>query len=135
MSLLMGQRGKEHMHATHNKPLWDYYRLLLKTSREGGFPAMDENKACYYLAPDGKKCAIGLLIPDGSDAQKFVGPTVMLFWHYPKIEKIFLTMFKAKSRSITDIQNLHDTMAQSGRPWNHTVFAKKLRNIFKGLCK
>ncbi len=35
--------------------------------------------ACAYLAPDGLKCAVGCLIPDGHTAQSFRS-VVLLFW-------------------------------------------------------
>lgn len=41
-----------------------YFRLLKKTSKEGGFPAVNKDGECLYRGPKGIKCAVGLILPD-----------------------------------------------------------------------
>ena len=47
--------------------LAEYKALLLETSENGGFPCYktesEDDRTCLYRGEDGKKCAIGLLIP------------------------------------------------------------------------
>lgn len=41
----------------------EYYDLLVKSCDDGTFPSGDRD-GCHYRAPGGKKCAVGVLIPD-----------------------------------------------------------------------
>lgn len=41
--------------------------------------------ACRYLTDDGRKCAVGLVIPDGHPAQKHSGPFENIVTMYPEL--------------------------------------------------
>ena len=68
--------------------------------------AMDENGDCFYLMEDGRKCAVGLFIPDGHESQAYKGTSLELLLKYKDLidimplEKIGLNMF----------QRMHDSM-------------------------
>ncbi len=42
----------------------EYYDLLMRSAGDGTFPSVDAEGTCLYRGPNGKKCAIGVLIPD-----------------------------------------------------------------------
>lgn len=45
----------------------DYFNLLIQTSKERGFPSLSHHDGCTtcsYRGVCGRKCAVGLLIPD-----------------------------------------------------------------------
>lgn len=43
--------------------------------------------SCQYLTDDGRKCAIGLFIPDGHDAQRINNDVSGLLMDYPGLRK------------------------------------------------
>lgn len=52
----------------------EYKELLIKTSLEGGFPCnIKGTMNCLYRSSEGKKCAVGLLIPDEKYKTSFEG--------------------------------------------------------------
>lgn len=79
---------------------------------------------CSYLTRDGRKCAIGLLIPDGHIAQKFVGPVGALMESFPEL-------FDADSRDgLENMQrDLHDFLTaydKEGRAqWKYSWTSRK----------
>lgn len=51
-----------------------------------GKPAYDtQEETCQYLTEDGNKCAVGLCIPDGHQAQKLLGDFQELVGTYPEL--------------------------------------------------
>lgn len=49
--------------------------------------AANKNGGCEYLTSDGKKCAIGLFIPDGHEGRYFDGDSNGLFYeHYDLLD-------------------------------------------------
>lgn len=43
----------------------EYLELLQRSALDGIFPAYDrDERACQYLTSDGRKCAVGVLIPN-----------------------------------------------------------------------
>lgn len=48
-------------------------------------PAMAANGACKYLTPDGRKCAVGLCIPDGHPGQQCDGAVCDLQRRHPDL--------------------------------------------------
>jgi len=60
-----------------------YKHLLTQKER-----AYDEKYgSCSYLDSEGRKCAVGCLIPDGHPGQDFRGGVEMLFEEYPDLKK------------------------------------------------
>lgn len=63
-----------------------------------------EKNICEYLTKDGKKCAVGLFIPDGHKGQKFVGDVLNLLG---KHENLLLKM-PFDSEHLLTMQRIHD---------------------------
>jgi hypothetical protein len=114
----------------------EYFDLLVKTSKEGGFPATSSYGGCYYRSPEGKKCTIGLLIPD-----ELYNSTM----EFEDITKIITYIVPVDGFTVDDycsVQSAHDDMAiklQSiitGQSiWNHAEFVDKLLDVhcFQGV--
>jgi hypothetical protein len=65
---------------------------------------------CYYHAPDGNKCAVGALIPDGHEGALIHGTVETLLTRYPKLR---VRIDESLGR---DMQLLHDMRYN----WNKT---------------
>ena len=105
----------------------EYFDLLVSTSEAGNFPAIEGSKQCKYRAPNGNKCAFGLLIPDGLYDPSMEGSTAQyLLRKYPSLQEIVKDI---DQNIIEEVQALHDKMAWE-KPWNHAEFVHKLKGIF-----
>lgn len=62
-------------------------------------------ETCSYLTEDGKKCAIGLFIPNGHEAQLSTLEVHSLLEHYPDLWK---HMPSKDIVFLMDFQNTHD---------------------------
>ena len=106
----------------------EYYELLVKTSLEGGFPArVSEGMAsvCKYRCEDGKKCAIGLIMPDGFYRPDMEGRAVNRVtghtipdWFPEGVDM----------DQVMEIQAAHDGMTII---WRHERFVGLLKNILR----
>lgn len=108
----------------------EYYGLLVKTSLSGGFPANEEHngtRGCRYRCVDGKKCAIGLIMPD--------------YFYSPDIEGKLVQRMMTKTtipewvpagvtvEQLIDVQTAHDDASFAADPWNHEAFADATKKI------
>lgn len=74
-------------------------------------PAVDVNGDCRYLTADGKKCAVGLCIPDGHDAQQCEYTWREMSGMYPELwdideEYVNLDFFQRR---------MHDSLQNHGK--------------------
>jgi len=60
---------------------------------------------CVYKTDEGKKCFIGLFIPDGHVAEKFKGSVKGLLYTYPTLKKYMPSNDKNK---LSNLQRVHD---------------------------
>jgi len=113
-----------------NKQEW--LNLLVETSRSGGFPAAfidaGDDLFCRYRTPCGRKCAVGLLLPDCPELVE--GPISEIYDLLPD-------WAKAEHREgslLRYVQIKHDDLARrtlrSGSPWPHAEFLDSLRPLF-----
>lgn len=108
-----------------------YYDLLVKTSEAGGFPSVYIHPVdhvmtgCAYLARDGKKCVVGLLMPDGHPAQQSGHYFRTLLERTPDLANIIPEGMKADD--LHDLQTIHDSMKHG---WNHEEFLQRIQPIF-----
>lgn len=116
---------------------YEYFRLLVETSKNGGFPAVKKNELtgkykCCYRTDDGKKCAIGLIIPE----EKYN----VDFEDRPYRYLVQTDCFNAYIEDVTTnqldkIQTLHDQILSEYNTvvleWNHQYFVKGLKDILR----
>lgn len=63
---------------------------------------------CVYLAPDGNKCAVGIHIPDGHEAQNAILTVTNLAFKYPDLAGIAWPDSEWGLRLARELQKLHD---------------------------
>jgi hypothetical protein len=77
----------------------EYYDLLMDSADNGTFPSAD-GVCCQYRGPDGKKCAIGLLIADYDYKPEFEGSV------YSCNNKIYGYVKKVEGLTDCDLQKI-----------------------------
>lgn len=106
----------------------EYFDLLCRTSRDGGFPSMsDHANGCAYRGDNGRKCAIGLLIPDNIYDKSIEGTPIDALtdsWH-SRIDR----PSGISTRQLFQIQSAHDSRAVPGQEWDHAAFVHHLQGI------
>ena len=116
---------------------WKYYDLLVKTSAEGGFPSHDLAN-CRYRDLNGRRCAIGLLIPDDRYQSTIEGCSVYLLGiHHTNLLQD-ITPEGVFREDLEAIQKIHDFRVGEwvvdgddesewvDKPWDHTAFVAGL---------
>ncbi len=104
----------------------EVYDRLVETSRAGRFPAIDETTAvCTYRAPDGRRCAVGLFLPDDAYTPDLEGSSIEdIRAKHPSVYACL-----PRALSISDwraCQTAHDELA---RDWNHNAFVQQLTAV------
>jgi len=75
-------------------------------------PAMLEGE-CVYVTDDGRKCAVGLVIPDGHPAQQTDLSFRVLTENYPELWAA--DVMEVDGNSLIEFQDsLHDSIAENG---------------------
>lgn len=75
-----------------------------------GTRAVTEKGGCTYLADDGNKCAVGVFIPDGHEAQKCIGTALDVLDLHPDL----LQYMPLSAHGMLYMQNAHDTCDHLG---------------------
>jgi hypothetical protein len=88
-----------------------------------GKPPASENHACRYLTSDGRKCAVGLCIPDGHPAQKFDKSLPHLLDKYPDLFGGSLNAYNHDTLNRFQL-GLHDELCHRGE-WTKDVDARR----------
>ncbi len=65
----------------------------------------EEAGNCSYLTEEGKKCFVGLFIPDGHEAQSFRGSVGPLLRLYPDLKDLMPTK---DEDALNTLQQIHD---------------------------
>ena len=91
---------------------------------EGAPPATEsDDRGCYqckYLTKDGRKCAVGLCIPDGHELQKS-GKTLRFL-----VEENCTDIFNIVGKEISIQRELHDVLSNPyGPDWNYSLEERK----------
>ena len=77
-------------------------RAWVPSNKEG---ASRHDGRCVYLAPDGKKCGVGLFIPDGHESQDAdAGVYHLIRTHFPELE----SMMPLSVSKLEELQRFHD---------------------------
>jgi len=108
----------------------EYFNLLIETSKSGGFPATAEDGTCAYRGKDGKKCAVGVIIPDDVYDVEMEGKPV-----YDLLEKGVDWDWLPKRDGVTVspkdlhwVQAAHDE--QVNGEWSHEKFETDLKKVW-----
>lgn len=109
----------------------EYKDLLIKTSSAGLFPCYTTNKnglaSCLYKSPDnGRKCAVGILIPDDRYRTSFEGANFR-----DVVDKgVGDNMPEGLTiEQLRKIQNYHDDQALDLTAWDHNLFVSNITKI------
>lgn len=100
----------------------EYYNLLVKTSKEGGFPAK-ENGEPKYFCKDGRRCPVGLIIPDNIKIKEVDGSNTAY-----ALFDIIETWFP-EGMNVYDLQDIQDIHDEQGKEWSHEGFVKDLNKL------
>lgn len=104
----------------------EYYDLLVRTSAEGGFPSMEGGR-CRYRTDTGRRCAVGLLIPD--EMYEPGMETNNAYWlerRFPQVQAVFPDEMDADE--LRRVQTVHDELAQD-LGWDHQSFVANLNTL------
>ena len=106
----------------------EYYDLLVTTSRNGGFPAIrvDDHgfNNCVYRGEDGRRCAVGLIMPDDRYKKELEGSTAS---HVCKICGVDWIPEGIMAADLENIQSAHDNL--SNGDWSHIDFVTELDQL------
>lgn len=95
-------------------------RHLFAQGRKAG-----DSKNCYYRAPDGTKCAVGILIPDDQYDPRMDRDNETISMIAVKFsEKPFFKSIREHMSFLTDLQNIHDNDA-------HWISTSAMKNAVK----
>lgn len=110
----------------------EYFDLLVKTSAEGGFPALlptkcyDDGNAsvrCAYRGEGGRRCAVGLILPDDLYEEGFENKPSE---HLPPTVLEAITPEGMTWGDLRRVQYKHDREAQTFAAWSHERFTQSL---------
>ena len=106
----------------------EYYDLLVTTSRNGGFPAVRVDDYCFnncvYRGGDGRKCAVGLIMPDDRYKKELEGTTAS---HVCKVCGTDWVPKGITAEDLENIQSAHDNL--SNGDWRHIDFVTELDQL------
>ena len=103
----------------------DYKNLLIETSKNGGFPAMDKMSGqCLYRTNDGRGCAIGVILPDSLYEKRFEGKEFHEI--YSEISDIRWIPDGMDDVDLRSVQRVHDNLSAC---WNHEAFVQELDKL------
>lgn len=102
-----------------------YFDLIMDCNNKGLFPAVG-SLGCAYRGEDGRKCVIGLLIPDCEYEPDLEGKIVdQLFEQY---ELDYIIPSGMTKTQLYNLQYYHDGAVSN---WNKEVFARRVREVFE----
>ena len=97
-----------------------YLDLLLKTSAEGRFPGYARG-SCRYMDGQGRKCAVGILLPENHPATSHKGDVFDMTEDNPDVLELFPEGLGLTAMRI--VQRAHDAVAANLRgDWDHNLF-------------
>lgn len=122
----------------------EYRDLLVATSLAGGFPAVEKEPdgrvACRYRTSTGKRCAVGLILPDANYAAALEGKGVFVVqgWKEPeKYDQVNRAVGEPPAgmtwADLQRVQREHDFLATpcvyAGHAWPHDAFVAALNQL------
>lgn len=106
----------------------EYYKLLVNAATDGTMPSIAGDQ-CLYRGPEGKRCVIGLLIPDEKYEEKF---ECNLVSGLPASLVAEICPEGMTVRELEMLQEIHDREAWR---WSTTDFLRRLNEscVFNGV--
>lgn len=89
-----------------------------------GKPAASDDFSCRYKTWDGRKCAVGLVLPDDLDTDN-IGSFYGLVRHHPELFDSDLQQADAKYLNTFQV-SLHDNLVRNNE-WAHSLDERKQR--------
>lgn len=83
---------------------WTKSKVIKHIEKNFKGKAVNKDNICSYLTKNGKKCAVGLFIPDGHEGQKFKGGIYDLLVYHPDLQ-YHMPMDK---HNLNSLQYIHD---------------------------
>lgn len=102
--------------------------LLTQKARAMGTrpaPFVGEVPSCLYLAPDGTRCAIGCLIPDGHPALRAHADAAELLMRFPDLCPLVLPTDHQDAGFLLHLQRIHDDRSVATWPQALREFAQE----------
>lgn len=97
-------------------PVWDgelteqfYYDTTVEYLRSPNSYALSGEDKCLYLNEQGIKCAVGLWIPDGHEAQKSIHNSLAIAEKWPDLAGVAWPDTKRGLNLVALLQMLHDS--------------------------
>lgn len=100
-----------------------YRELLIKKSATGKFPAI-EGFSCRYRTPDGRACAVGILILDEKYTTDIEGNSA----YASCVREVIEYPEGVTQDELEQVQGIHDRIASDGE-WNHEKFAVEVGQL------
>ncbi len=103
----------------------EYFDLLVKTSKEGRFPSLNEQgePECCYRGMDDRNCPVGLIMPDDCWSKNFEGNEIPSIWE----DEWDWLPEGMELKDLQVIQGIHDYRCVDN--WNHNEFVKQLQGL------
>lgn len=106
----------------------EIFDKVLDHLRTQGKPAVESIKGiCQYLTNDGRKCAIGCLIPEGSTAFNTKGNVNVLLERNPELKELWGVNSDNDVEFLLTMQGVHDNQSN----WNDEGFNAKGEWVMK----
>jgi hypothetical protein len=83
---------------------WTKNKVIKHIEKNFKGKAQTEDGFCIYKTEDGKKCAVGMFIPDGHSAANSITNVEGLLLDYPDLKKVM----PFSERDLRIFQNVHD---------------------------
>ena len=114
----------------------EYRNLLIRTSLEGKFPAVDETGKCRYRTQDNRACAVGVLISDELYDPSFEGLLIRDLIDPRRLNPLSPSILPDGMtwKELQAIQRAHDSHGihkGDERSWSHDYWVSQLDQIFK----
>ncbi len=98
----------------------EFLKLLLDTAEAGKFPAQSpEDRVCVYRSSSGRRCPVGLLIPDENYYPGLEGKTAA----HDDVQAVATAPEGMTWDDLNHVQALHDRCS----PWEDGVFEDELK--------
>lgn len=106
----------------------DYFDLLVRTSAGGEFPAThDAGITCSYRMHDGRRCAVGLILPDSVYEVRMEGNTVEALVKDGYIKDLSWVPDGMTLKDLGRVQSIHDSLSGYDT-WGHEEFVRRIRS-------